>query len=267
MVTPSLPVKGSHKTGYLLSLFAAFLMGGISLASLLFPGTLYATVELRRGFLSNDVVNLIVGLPVLLGALMLVNRGRWIGLLLWPGALLYITYTYIAYIAAMPLRFQTAVYAALVIVSAYLVVWLLRQMDTAEIKQRLDGRTPARFAGWVLVGAGALFFLRAAWQLASAAGSLSGAELGALFSDLLVTPAWIVFGILLLRRHALGYSTAIGLLFQAASLFLGLLIYFVLQPVLVAEPFALTDFLVVLIMGMVCFVPLGWFVRGAMRQP
>ncbi|MBN2554656.1 MAG: hypothetical protein JXA97_01850 [Anaerolineales bacterium] len=44
---------------------------------------------------------------MLLAAVLLARRGRLIGLLLWPDALLYVPYTYIIYVLAMPLKSWT----------------------------------------------------------------------------------------------------------------------------------------------------------------
>jgi hypothetical protein len=54
----------------------------------------------------------------------------------------------------------------------------------------------------------------------------------------------------------------LGLLFQASMLFIGLIAFLLIQPVLTDAPFSLTDVLVVAVMGLVCFVPFGLFVRG-----
>lgn len=75
--------------------------------------------------------------------------------------------------------------------------------------------------------------------------------------------AWIIGGALLWRREPLGYVTGTGLLFRASMLlFVGLLVYFALQPILTATPFPVVDFVVVSMMGLIVFVPFGLFVRG-----
>ena len=85
-------------------------------------------------------------------------------------------------------------------------------------------------------------------------------------ADLLVTPVWVVGGILLWQRRAAGYALGAGLLFQASLLFVGLLVFFLLQPVLLGEPFPAVDFMVIFGMGLLCFIPFGWFARGIQRS-
>ena len=45
-------------------------------------------------------------------------------------------------------------------------------------------------------------------------------------------------------------------------LFVGLLVFFILQPFLTAMPFPAQDFVVIFVMGLVCFIPLALFIRG-----
>jgi hypothetical protein len=57
----------------------------------------------------------------------------------------------------------------------------------------------------------------------------------------------------------------LGLLFQASMLFVGLIFLLLLQPFLTAAPFAPVDVIVVSILGLICFVPLGLFARGVVN--
>jgi hypothetical protein len=264
-----LPIMRNIALVYAFSFVIALLMAGVSVAGLLYQSSLYPTEELRRSFVSNDVVYLFIGLPILLGSLWLTRRGRLIGLLFWPGALFYVTYNYIAYAAAVPLTEQFVVYLALVVLSVYTIFTLLSQIDSAAIQGRLTGAVPERLAGGVLVGFGVLFFLRGIGQVVSALtgqAMLARPDLAVLVADLLTTPAWVAGRLLLWRRQALGYVTSAGLLFQTSMLFIGLLIFFVLQPFLTATSFPLVDFVVVFAIGLVCFIPFSLFVRAVIKK-
>jgi membrane protein implicated in regulation of membrane protease activity len=264
-----IPVTKNLTLSYALSLAVALLMTGVSLAGLLSQRGLYPTEELRRSFVSNDVVNLFIGLPILLGSMWLTRRGRLVGLLFWPGALFYVTYNYIAYAVAVSFTLQFVAYLVLVLLSVYVMFRLLSSMDTTVIQQKLLGAVPERFAGGVLVGLSSLFFLRAVGQVVNALtgqSALSEPELGVLVADLLIMPACVVGGVLLWRQQAFGYVTGVGLLFQASMLFIGLLVFFILQPFLTASPFPVDDFVVVFVMGLVCFVPFGLSVRGVLSS-
>jgi hypothetical protein len=73
---------------------------------------------------SNDVVNLFIGLPILLGSMWLAWRGKLIGLLFWPGALFFVLYNYLIYVFAMPLNVAFLLHLALVTLSVYTIIGL-----------------------------------------------------------------------------------------------------------------------------------------------
>jgi len=251
---------------YTVSFAVALLMALASLAGLLFPAAIYSTEELRHSFISNDVVNLCIGLPILLGALWLARRGSLLGLLFWPGALFYATYNYIAYAIAMPFTWPFIIDLALVLLSVYAIYGLLSNMDGAAVQAQLKGRVFERLTGGVLIGFGALFFLMAAGKVighVAGQAALPWPQVSVQIADLLVTPTWIVGGSLLWRKRALGYVAGAGLLFQASMLFIGLLIFFILQPLVAGEPFPVNDFVVIAVMSLICFIPFGLFLRGA----
>jgi hypothetical protein len=243
-----------------LSLVVALVVAAVSLTGLLLPANLYPTEELRRAFLANDVVNLLIGLPALLGALWLLRRANLLGLLGLPGALFYVTYNAIAYAAAMPLTWLFFVHLGLAISSAVAIFLHVSSVDAAAVQAQLQGRVAERFGAVVLMGFGILFFLRAAAEFFDGAAGM--AEFGVLLADGLTTPFWILGGLALWRKQPLGYVCGAGLLFQASMLFVGLLAFFILQPFVAGVPFPLEDFIVILVMGLLVFIPFGLFLRG-----
>jgi hypothetical protein len=140
-------------------------------------------------------------------------------------------------------------------------------MDGNAVRQRLSGAVPEKFTGGILAGLGSLFLLRVIGVFVNAITSgtlLAETELAVNVSDLLITPAWIIGGILLWQRKPLGYLAGLGLLFQGSMLFIALIVFLLLQPLLTAAPFAIADVIVIFVMGLVCFIPLELFARGAM---
>src|SRR5512134_1119176 len=100
----NLPIKGDISLIYIFSFLIAILMAVVSIIGLRYRTLIYPTDDLIRTFVSNDVVNLCIGLPILLGSMWLAWRGKLIGLLCWVGALFFVLYNYIAYVFAMPLN-------------------------------------------------------------------------------------------------------------------------------------------------------------------
>ena len=118
----SLPTRRNLTLIYALSFVIAILMAVASLTGLLYRTVVYPTDELLESFVPTDVVNLLIGLPILLGSMGLARRGRLIGLLLWPGALFFVLYNYMVYLFAMPLNVAFLLHLTLVTLSAYTVV-------------------------------------------------------------------------------------------------------------------------------------------------
>ena len=264
-INAKLPLTHSLTLIYISSSIVAVLMTAASIGGLLYSTLIYPTEELWRTFVPNDVTNLGVGLPLLLVAMWLARLGRLVGLLCWPGALFFVLYNYVVYVFAMPLNTAFLLHLILVALSAYTAAGLLASIDAETVQLRLTGVVPERLAAGVLIGFGLLFALRVLGVLVTALANqtpLPEAELAVHTADFLTTPAWIIGGVLLWRRRPLGYATGLGLLVQASMLFVALLIFMLLQPILTATPFILTDFAVILLMGMICFIPFVIFVRG-----
>jgi hypothetical protein len=260
-----LPLKGNLSLIYILSFLIAILMTVVSVAGLQYCAVIYPTDELIRSFVPNDVVNLLIGLPILLGAMWLAWRGKLIGLLCWMGALFFVSYNYIAYVFAMPLNWAFLLHLNLTMLSMYTLIGLIATIDGNIVQQRLSGRVSEKFAGGVLAGLGLLFLLRVIGVIVNSLASgvsLADTERAVNIADLLTTPAWIIGGILLWRRQAFGYVTGLGLLFQGSMLFIALIAFLLLQPFLTGAPFAIADVIVIFVMGMICFIPFALFVRG-----
>ncbi len=161
----------THDPGpaYACSLVVAAIMAAASAAGLVMGTGLYRVdPQIARGvaastagllvpgFLAHDGFNLVVGLPSLLVSLWLARRGLLIGLLLLPGALYYILYTYTTYLVGAPFNILFLPYVALVALSAYSIIGLVACIDGELVRQRLAGVVPARTVGVILIVLGLL---------------------------------------------------------------------------------------------------------------
>src|SRR4051812_40072509 len=90
----TLPIKRDLTLAYLVSLIIVLVMTVTSVAGLLNGTGIYPGIEakLLPLFVGQDALNVVVGLPMLLGSMWLARRGSLTGLLLWPGALFYVLY-------------------------------------------------------------------------------------------------------------------------------------------------------------------------------
>jgi hypothetical protein len=264
-----LPVNRSLTSVTVASLIVALLVAIASILSLAYPSLVYPEDELRQSFLANDVVNLFIVLPALVAAMAFARRGKLLGLLFWPGALFVVFYNATAYTFGLPLSAGFILALMQATLSAYTTAGLVAAIDGEAVQRRLSGSVPARIAGGALVGSGVLFLLFAISTMISAvAGTTTIAphELGVQVADLFIIPALVVGGLQLWQRKPLGYVIGAGLLFQASMLFIGLIAFFILQPLLTTAPFALQDAIVISIMGLVIFIPFGLFLRGILSE-
>ena len=265
----SMPIKHNLTLIYVLSFIIAILMAVASISGLLYQTIVYPTEELLQSFLTNDVANLLIGLPMLLASMWLTRRGKLIGLLFWPGALFFVLYNYIIYVFAMSFNLAFLAHLALVMLSVYSLIGLLTNIDGKVVQQQLTGAVPERLAGGVLAGLGLLFFLLVIGAIVNALISqipIAETELALHVADFLITPSWVICGVLLWQRKAFGYVAGLGLLFQASMLFIGLILVLLLQPFLTTAVFSLVDVVVVFAMGLICFIPFALFIRGVVSS-
>jgi hypothetical protein len=265
----ALPLKDSLSFIYAASILICVLITVVSIASLRYRVLLYPTEELTRNFVPNDVVNLSIGLPVLLGSMYLARGGKWIGLLCWTGALFFVFYNSMAYVFAMPPNWAFLAHLVLATLSMYTLIGMVVKINTSAVRQRLEAAVPEKFAGGVLAGLGLLFLLRVMVVIVNALRNgigLPETDLAVNISDFLTTPAWIIGGILLWQRKGIGYVAGLGLLLQGSMLFVALIVFMILQSLLATAPIPLGDIFVVMAMGMFCFIPLGLFVRGVVTK-
>lgn len=265
-----LPITRDLTLAYVFSLVVALIMTTASTIGIIYRSVIYPTEEMSMVFVSNDMLNLVLGLPILLGSMWLARRGNLIGLLCWPGALFFVLYIYTAYLLGIPLNALFLLYLILVTLSVYTIIGIVTSIDGDAVYQRLTGVVPVRTAGGILAGIAILF---AVYQIVNIITALinqrpvDSIELAQWIDDLAVgSPALLVGGFLMLRRKTLGYVAGMGLLLLCSILFLGVIPYMVVQPLLSDSPIDVIGILIVLVIGSVSFIPFALFVRGALSD-
>ncbi|MBN1266099.1 MAG: hypothetical protein JXA25_11440 [Anaerolineales bacterium] len=264
----NLPIRRPLTMVLVSSILCALLMAAASLAGLFFPEQVYSEEALLHAFFVNDVVNLVIGLPILIGSMWAAVRGKLLGLLLWPGALLFIVYTYIVYVFAMPLNWAFLLHLLLLTLSIYTLISLLLTIKPESVQQQLAGQVREKLCGGALIFLGLLMIAQVLGALVGEISSRTGisrADLALHTSDMILAPAWFVGGLLLWKRKPLGYVLSLGLLFQISMLFVGLLVLFLLEPFMLGVFFRTVDFIVIIIMGLPAFIPLGIFTRRIIK--
>jgi hypothetical protein len=264
----SYPLQKGFNTIQFLAWAAALLMVVLSLLGLIFPDQIYSDPTTADEFMTNDLVNLVIGLPLFLISLYYFRREELMGLLLLPGALIYTIYNYFAYLLGKPFNWIGGLTLVLVLLCGYILFLLLSSLDHQVIRARLAGKTSEKLTGWILVFFGLAFIALALSEIIP--GILDGSipplgEKAVSVADILVSIGWVYGGVILLQRRALGYSLSLGLLLAASSLFIGLILYFFFAPLLTGRALDWVEVLTVFVMGLICFGPTFLFLRGVVR--
>jgi len=264
--------RHSLKIAYIASLAIALIMTVASIAGLLYGSDIYPGIEtkLLPLFVGQDALNLIVGLPMLLGSMWLARRGSVIGLLLWPGALFYVLYDYGYYVLGAPFNAFFLPYIALMTLSAYTMVGVAISIDGESLRERLGGSVPSRLTGGFLVAVALLFITL--WTAITLSALFSGTDLDPIahvvvIMDLTVQlPALLLGGILLWRREPFAYVISTALLLQAGVYLIGLSVITMVQEAVTDTPFDSVAVIPGLVVGGICLALIIPFVRGATKR-
>jgi len=188
----------------------------------------YDTVSSAAQMQGNDLVTLVVGLPLLIISALLAFRGSLRGKLLMTGTLGFFLYTYMSMASLASYNALFLIYVVIFALSFYAFILSMMSFDLIALPQAFSKKFPH---GWV---AGLMFlvggFLLVAW-LGRIVPHLLQKEIPALentttlviqFMDLgLIVPMAFLGGVLLLRRKAWGYLLSSIMLTKGITLGLG----------------------------------------------
>ena len=72
---------------------------------------------------------------------------KWVGLLLWPGALFFTIYNYMVYILVMPLNLAFVIQLFLITLSSYCLIALIAMIKSEIVQSGLSGKDRSRNGG------------------------------------------------------------------------------------------------------------------------
>jgi hypothetical protein len=208
----------------------AILLLGSSIIGLIYGanGFYAADPNTLPQILGQDLITLILGVPLLLGCAKLGQQGSLRGLLLWPGMLFYFAYSYYFYAVGVKLNAFFWGYITIVALSLYCLLGLLLQLQELDLRHYMSRQTPARpIAAFLLTMAGLFTVL---WIGLSLTKLLAGEVLNPVerhvitLDGMVLLPLMFIGGWLLWRRHTWGYLLAGILLTKLAILGFTLLV-------------------------------------------
>jgi hypothetical protein len=182
---------------------------------ILFPDQYRDVDWIKAAWFGNDLVTLVVAVPLFILGIVLANRGSQRGLLLWLGMLGYSIYNYAYYLFGAALNTFFVVYWVALVLSAVTLILALMKLDFTAVAAGFREKTPVRLIGgyFVFVGLGLAFVWLAMWGAYAFTGQPTPIEpeafkVVAAIDLTLIAPALIFGGVLLWRRSSYGYILA-----------------------------------------------------------
>jgi hypothetical protein len=175
----------------------------------------YDTLSTVAQMQGNDLITLVVGMPLLVISAWLAFRGSLRGQLLLTGSLGFFLYTYMSISMLTAYNSLFLVYVALFTLSLYTFILSMLSFDLADLPRRFSAHLPHGWIAGVLFAIGGFLFL--AWMgrivsplLQNQTPALENTTTLVIQAmDLsLIVPLAILSGILLLRHSAWGYLLA-----------------------------------------------------------
>jgi hypothetical protein len=218
----TLPIKHDLKHIYFASISISILSAVLSIVGLLNISDGFYGKELNTSsiLIGQDIIHLVLGIPLLLVIMYFTNRKSIISLLLWPGILYYFMYDYFYFILGMPVNYFFIIYLLIVVLSMYTLIIFLMNMKIDSIYQNIQGISNKLF-GVFMISIASLTLLSILFSPGGLIPSVSSGSIITSQARLLWTldpifqvPALLVIGISVINRNPNGYVFCGGLLFQ-----------------------------------------------------
>ena len=183
--------------------------------------SLYQTHELLTvQVYGQDLVVLVLVVPLLAAAVLLARRGSARGLFVWAGSLTYLAYWYHFLLAGVDFGPMYLLHLTLVGSSLFSLGVLGARLDVERLAHRFKARMPARTIGAFMAIAAAVFATAGIFDMVDLLRDralIDAATRGAYSADFtIMLPATVVAGVLLWRHASWGYVLAGPLLVNAA---------------------------------------------------
>lgn len=166
----------------------------------------------------QDLVSLMVVLPILIFTALLSKRGSLRARLIWLGGLVYLVYTYASYAFAVQYNPLFLIYIALLGCSLYALIGGLVTLDMAGVKARYTEKTPVKAVSFYLAVLAFLFYFL--WLSELIPALVTGKVPPSILDDgtptnaihvldmAWILPAFVITSFSLWRKHSLGYTFA-----------------------------------------------------------
>ena len=104
----------------------------------------YDTISMAAQAIGQDVVTLLVGIPLLVISMILFKKGSLKGKLLLPGTLAYFLYTYTSYVFGVAYNVLFLVYVSLFSLSLFALIFAIMEIDIPTLPKHFSSGLPRR---------------------------------------------------------------------------------------------------------------------------
>ncbi len=175
---------------------------------------------------ASDLITLVLGVPLLLLGLFMMNKNSFRGRLLLTGILGYFLYTYTSYVFLWMYNSLFLIYVALMSLSLFSFILCMASFNVQNIADKFDKKLPNKFLGSFQIFIAimvALLWLGKIAKSSVPAGLehyttlvIQGMDLG------IVVPAAFLSGILLIRNRPYGYLLSSVIIIKGITLLLAI---------------------------------------------
>jgi len=262
---------------YTNSIAIAFLALIATLAGLFWKG-LYQndTISGAAQIMGQDLVTLVICIPILLGTLYLIRKSSLRGRLIWMGTIFYFLYSYASMAFLTSYNQLFLIYVAIFSISLYTLLGELITLDIKSIKKSFTPGVIPKITAIFLVIIGLM--LAGMWLKMIVNSLLTGIAPSALETyttlviqalDLgVVVPAALITGLLLFKGKEWGYALASIFLMKVSLLGTAILsmIYFMVQNGVNIELGQAMFFIIVTVLGIIITVAFYSRIKGSMNE-
>ena len=211
---PETKLKPDTILSILIAIFATIASAGGLLLDGLYRDNAFVTTT----WLGNDAITLFLAVPILVVAMIVSNRGSLKAQLIWMGALDYMLYNYAFYLFGAAFNWFFLLYAALLALSIFALIFGLIKLDVNGISQQFRKDAPVKWIGgyfiFVASGLGLVYLIQSIGFIFTdnvpAIVIMSGHPTNVVFAlDLTLLIPWLILGALwLMKRQPWGFVIA-----------------------------------------------------------
>ena len=212
------------KPAFILSILVAMLASVVSVGGLLLNNLYRDNDFVKSAWFTNDIITLLVAVPLLIAALWFTQKGSVRCQLVWMGMLGYMAYNFAFYLFGAAFNILFIVYVALFSLSVASLILKLSNLDLHSISLLFSAKTPVKgLIIYLLVIAVMLFAVEMGMisnylltGILPETIKLTGQQTSVVFAmDLsIVVPLLFITAILLWKRLAWGYVLGIMMLLK-----------------------------------------------------